>query len=89
MGEIFACCDRVTVLRDGKFVATNEVKDIDEAALVEQMIGRRVVTPGGKAEGELNEANALQEAAGVGGEHPHAGKVVLSAKSITSPRKAP
>ncbi|MEO0716135.1 MAG: ATP-binding cassette domain-containing protein, partial [Planctomycetota bacterium] len=45
MGEIFACCDDVTVLRDGKFVATNTVADIDEATLVEQMIGRRIVTP--------------------------------------------
>ncbi len=42
MGEIFACCDRVTVLRDGRFVATSRVADIDEPALVEQMIGRRV-----------------------------------------------
>lgn len=42
MGEIFACCDRVTVLRDGRFVATSEVRAIDEASLVEQMIGRRI-----------------------------------------------
>lgn len=42
MGEIFAVCDRVTVLRDGRYVATSAVKEIDEAALVEQMIGRKV-----------------------------------------------
>jgi ABC-type sugar transport system ATPase subunit len=42
MGEIFAVCDRVTVLRDGRFVATSNVRDIDEPALVEQMIGRKV-----------------------------------------------
>ena len=42
MGEIFAVCDRVTVLRDGKFVATSEIKAIDEPILVEQMIGRKV-----------------------------------------------
>ena len=45
MGEIFAVCDRVTVLRDGKFVATTRVKEIDEPTLVEQMIGRRLQTP--------------------------------------------
>ena len=45
MSEIFAVCDRVTVLRDGKFVATSVVKDIDEATLVEQMIGRKVPPP--------------------------------------------
>lgn len=48
MSEIFACCDRVTVLRDGKFVATSIVKDIDEPTLVEQMIGRRITTPDAK-----------------------------------------
>ena len=40
MGEIFASCDRVTVLRDGRFVATSRVADISESELVRQMIGR-------------------------------------------------
>ena len=44
MGEIFQVCDRVSVLRDGKFIATNVIKEIDEATLVEQMIGRRLET---------------------------------------------
>jgi len=48
MGEIFAVCDRVSVLRDGKYVATSRVKEIDEPTLVEQMIGRRLSTPTGK-----------------------------------------
>ncbi|MBL9032413.1 MAG: sugar ABC transporter ATP-binding protein [Phycisphaerae bacterium] len=42
MAEIFACCDRVTVLRDGRLVATSRIADIDEPTLVEQMIGRRI-----------------------------------------------
>ncbi|VAX35988.1 Ribose ABC transport system, ATP-binding protein RbsA (TC 3.A.1.2.1) [hydrothermal vent metagenome] len=42
MAEIFQLCDRVTVLRDGKFVATNVVSEIDEHTLIEQMIGRRL-----------------------------------------------
>ncbi|MFK7760159.1 MAG: sugar ABC transporter ATP-binding protein [Phycisphaerales bacterium] len=42
MSEIFACCDRVSILRDGMFVATNIVSEIDEPTLVEQMIGRRI-----------------------------------------------
>ncbi|HZW08118.1 MAG TPA: ATP-binding cassette domain-containing protein, partial [Phycisphaerales bacterium] len=40
MNEIFTCCDRITVLRDGKFVATSVIKEIKEADLVSQMIGR-------------------------------------------------
>ena len=42
MGEIFACCDRITVLRDGKFVATSVIKETDEATIVGEMIGRRI-----------------------------------------------
>ncbi|MEX0876857.1 MAG: sugar ABC transporter ATP-binding protein [Phycisphaerales bacterium] len=48
MSEIFTCCDRVTVLRDGRFVATSIVADIDEPTLVEQMIGRRIDAPKAK-----------------------------------------
>lgn len=42
MGEIFAACDRVTVLRDGHYIATSTIKEIDEPTLVEQMLGRRL-----------------------------------------------
>lgn len=59
MSEIFACCDRVSVLRDGHYVATSVVAEIDEPTLVEQMIGRRLSTPGAKA------AESLAESAGV------------------------
>lgn len=45
MGEIFQVCDRVSVLRDGKYIATNVIGSIDEPTLVEQMIGRRIATP--------------------------------------------
>ncbi|MGQ0626642.1 MAG: sugar ABC transporter ATP-binding protein [Phycisphaerales bacterium] len=42
MGEIFACCDRVSVLRDGRFIGTSVVREIDEKVLVGQMIGRTI-----------------------------------------------
>lgn len=42
MNEIFLCCDRVSVLRDGKFVATSVISKIDENVLVSQMIGRTI-----------------------------------------------
>ncbi len=58
MGEIFACCDRVSVLRDGKFVATSRVAEIDEPALVEQMIGRRLSTPTAKVHAGAAAADA-------------------------------
>jgi rhamnose transport system ATP-binding protein len=40
--EIFALADRVTVLRDGRSVGTNAVRDINEASLIRQMVGREM-----------------------------------------------
>ncbi len=40
--EVFRLCDVVTVLRDGRHVATRPVADYTEAALVHDMIGRPV-----------------------------------------------
>ena len=40
MPEIFALADRVTVLRDGAYVATRNIGEVDEAALVSMMVGR-------------------------------------------------
>ncbi|MBV9391655.1 MAG: sugar ABC transporter ATP-binding protein [Verrucomicrobia bacterium] len=44
MDEIFRLCDTVTVLRDGKFVATNSVDQISRDQLIRQMVGRAVLT---------------------------------------------
>jgi ABC-type sugar transport system ATPase subunit len=40
LDEIFALADRVTVLRDGQWVATQDATDITEAELIRQMVGR-------------------------------------------------
>jgi ABC-type sugar transport system ATPase subunit len=61
MGEIFAVCDRVTVLRDGKFVATSNVKEMTESSLVEQMIGRKVGPPVRRASAAAGGATPLLE----------------------------
>ena len=42
MPEIFRLCDSVTVLRDGAHVATRPISALDEATLVQLMIGRRL-----------------------------------------------
>ena len=42
LDEIFRLCDTVTVLRDGRHVATQPTSELDEAALVRLMIGRRL-----------------------------------------------
>ncbi|MBL8762296.1 MAG: sugar ABC transporter ATP-binding protein [Phycisphaerae bacterium] len=88
MGEIFQVCDRVTVLRDGKFIATSTIKEIDEPTLIEQMIGRRIEPParrGPNDAGEAGEAAALRQL--IGGEHRAAGKAMLEVKGLSSPGK--
>ena len=42
MAEIHRLADAITVLRDGQHVATRPAAELDDAALVEMMIGRRL-----------------------------------------------
>lgn len=42
MEEIFAMCDRVEVLRDGKYAGNALVKDIDNDKLISMMVGRKI-----------------------------------------------
>lgn len=42
MEEIFELCDRITVLRDGTYVGTEYIKDIDMDDIVRMMIGREI-----------------------------------------------
>lgn len=43
MPEIFSICDRYTVLRDGRFIETGLIKDIDEHKATELLIGKTFV----------------------------------------------
>jgi ribose transport system ATP-binding protein len=38
--EIFEICDSVTILKDGKLVATKMIPDVNEDSLIEMMVGR-------------------------------------------------
>jgi rhamnose transport system ATP-binding protein len=40
--EIFDLADRVTVLRDGEYVGTHDVKDVTEPELISMMVGRTI-----------------------------------------------
>ena len=42
MMEIHRLCDEITVLRDGQHVVTRSASELDEAALIQLMIGRRL-----------------------------------------------
>ena len=42
MEEIFQLCDRITILRDGSYIDTKEIKDITMDDVVQMMIGREI-----------------------------------------------
>ncbi len=42
MEEIFALCDRITILRDGEYIDTKEIKDLTMDDVVQMMIGREI-----------------------------------------------
>ncbi|MEP7452781.1 sugar ABC transporter ATP-binding protein [Phyllobacterium sp. SB3] len=42
MAEIFSLCDRVTVLRDGRYVSTENVADVTPDDVVRRMVGREI-----------------------------------------------
>ena len=42
MEEIFELCDRITILRDGQYIDTRNIKDITMDDVVQMMIGREI-----------------------------------------------
>jgi len=42
MEEMFRMCDRVSVMRDGKYIITEDIKNIDMHKLVSHMVGREI-----------------------------------------------
>ncbi|TXR48184.1 sugar ABC transporter ATP-binding protein [Phyllobacterium endophyticum] len=61
MAEIFDLCDRVTVLRDGRYVATGPVADLTPDDVVRLMVGREITQlyPSKQAEGERSHEMVL------------------------------
>ena len=42
MEEIFAICDRITILRDGQYVGEREIKETNFDEIVKMMVGREL-----------------------------------------------
>lgn len=55
MEEIFQICDRVTVMRDGQYVSTDNVSDITMDQLITKMVGRELTNLFPKTECEIGE----------------------------------
>jgi rhamnose transport system ATP-binding protein len=53
--ELFELADRVTVLRDGAFVDTRELKDVTRDDLIRMMVGRRITNLFPKQDVQLGE----------------------------------
>jgi rhamnose transport system ATP-binding protein len=53
--EVFLLADRVTVLRDGVFVATKPVADTDHGDLIHMMVGRRIEALFPKGESKIGD----------------------------------
>lgn len=43
MDEIFELCDRISILRDGQYISTRNIKDVSRNVLIRDMVGREVV----------------------------------------------
>jgi ABC-type sugar transport system ATPase subunit len=42
LGELFETCDRITVLRDGKHIATRDIADVSTDEVIRMMVGRHL-----------------------------------------------
>jgi len=53
--EVFAIADRVTVLRDGHYIATSDICEIDQPTIVSMMVGRELTTLFPKVETKIGD----------------------------------
>jgi ABC-type sugar transport system ATPase subunit len=80
--EIFTLCDRVTVIRDGRYISTRRVSSTNKDELVADMVGRNMDNYYPKAEGTIG--GELLEVKGLGDKtflhdidfHVHKGEIL-------------
>lgn len=53
--ELFDLCDRVTVMRDGEFILTQDIDQLDEDKLIQAMVGRTLTNQYPKEEASRGE----------------------------------
>ena len=78
LDELYAVCDRVTVMRDGRTVHSGAMEEVSRLQLVEQMLGRALRGSGRQTGFVRNESG--RSGPGQGGT---AGNALLSASGVT------
>ena len=66
MGEIFSVAEKVTVLRDGKFIGAWDIRELNENSLVHHMVGREITEVFPKTQVEIGEEILRAEHISVG-----------------------
>jgi galactofuranose transport system ATP-binding protein len=74
LDELYAVCDRVTIMRDGRTVKTANIASIGKLELVASMLGRDI-------------AQVAKSATAFGDRHGRIGDVVLTADSLSAGHK--
>lgn len=69
LDEIFAICDRMTVLRDGCYVGSCDIKDITKSEMIAMMIGRELTKQYPARSSEIGDVVLEVENLTDGGEH--------------------
>lgn len=69
LDEIYEICDRMTVLRDGCYIGTKEVKDVTKAEMIEMMIGRKLTNQYPKRESRIGSTVLQVKNISDGGKH--------------------
>lgn len=55
MDEIFTICDSVSVFRDGQYIGSGSIKDLDEGQLIKMMVGREITDVFPKLDAEIGD----------------------------------
>jgi len=76
LDELFAVCDRITVLRDGSSIATLETKQTNKAQIIKHMVGREIRDLFPRRRSKLGASVLEIENLAVAG--PHSGQPFLS-----------
>src|SRR5256886_1643096 len=76
LDELFAVCDRITVLRDGSSIATLETKQTNKAEIIKHMVGREITNLFPRPRSKLGASTLEIENLSVAG--PHSGERFLA-----------